>query len=196
VADIEIADPDPVAEAEAGVTRNTRKKARVGSSTWREEMDARYTRETTTVHQRERQREYNAGWNECVDAMSDYEAKWQAKLNANSEWHQHRLELAETNVRVLERALRKAGVDVEEVDYATHSDSASECCALSPKSDVESECCALSPKSDVEECGPPRRRMSQIRGGRPLASRVGVRLVPVEKPRRVGLSPLAKSATL
>jgi len=193
VADIEIADPDPVAEAEAGVTR---KKARVGSSTWRDEMDARYTRETTTVHQRERQREYNAGWNECVDAMSDYEAKWQAKLKANSEWHQHRLDLAETNVRVLERALRKAGVDVEEVDYATHSDSASECCALSPKSDVESECCALSPKSDVEECGPPRRRMSQIRGGRPLASRVGIRLVPVEKPRRVGLSPLAKSATL
>ena len=180
MADIEIADPGPVAEAEAGATR---KKARVGSSTWREEMDARYTRETTTVHQRERQREYNAGWNACVDAMSDYEAKWQAKLNANSEWHQHRLELAETNVRVLERALRKAGVDVEEVDYATHSDSASECCALSPK-------------SDVEECGPPRRRMSQIRGGRPLASRVGVRLVPVEKPRRVGLSPLAKSATL
>ena len=137
VADIEIADPDPVAEAEAGVTR---KKARVGSSTWRDEMDARYTRETTTVHQRERQREYNAGWNECVDAMSDYEAKWQAKLKANSEWHQHRLDLAETNVRVLERALRKAGVDVEEVDYATHSDSESECCdSMNGKECSESE---------------------------------------------------------
>ena len=36
---------------------------------------------------------------------------------------QRRLDLAEKNVRVLERALRKAGVDVEEVDYATHSDS-------------------------------------------------------------------------
>ena len=76
----------------------------------------------------------------CVDAMSDYEAKWQAKLKANSEWHQHRLDLAETNVRVLERALRKAGVDVEEVDYATHSDSESECCdSMNGKACSESE---------------------------------------------------------
>ena len=43
-------------------------------------------------------------------------------------------------MRVLERALRKAGVDVEEVDYATHSDSESECCdSMNGKECSESE---------------------------------------------------------
>ena len=98
-------------------------------------MDAR------SDHRRmEHQRDYNAGWDACVDAMSDYDAKWEAKLKANSEWHQHRLDLAEKNVRVLERALRKAGVDVEEVVYATHSDSESECCdSMNGKECSESE---------------------------------------------------------
>lgn len=99
------------AEADA-----TRKRARVGSSAWLDEMDA-----WSDARRMERQMDYNAGWDACVDSMS----ACNAKLKLNSEIDQGRLEAAEYEVRVLKRALRKAGVEIE---YATHSDSESECC--------------------------------------------------------------------
>lgn len=114
-------------EAEAKVTRT----ARIGSSDWLDEVDAQAAQARAAQARRKmesRKMDYVKGWNDCVDETA---AKWEkanAKWDRQREWYEYGIEQAERHVRVLERALRKAGLpyDLGEIEYDTHT-SESEC---------------------------------------------------------------------